>query len=75
MYIVYIIVDMAVDKDKVKYSSQKVSQFLCSPEVKNNYHSIRCDICDKKNQINCANINIEKYEKLILVIKRILLIA
>ena len=37
---------------------------VCSLEVNNNDHSIRCDSCDKKNHINCVYINEEKHKKL-----------
>ena len=41
---------------------------LCNLELKNDYESIQCDLCDKWNHINCVNVSKKNMENLRMIL-------
>ena len=44
--------------------TEQYSCGVCKLEVNDNDDAVQCDLCDRLNHINCAEINKQKYEKL-----------
>ena len=44
--------------------AEQYSCGVCKFEVNDNDDSVQCNLCDRWNDINCVEINKQKYEKL-----------